>query len=133
MKVCLDTNVWLSATVFSGLCEDILLKLARQDSLLTSPLVRAEAHDVLARKFPQIPQPRALFHAIWTEATCVRDVDGPRGNADVGLIRAVQAAGADLFVTGDQRVLGCQSKGKMQIHSPREAWTLFFAQRKPQN
>ena len=32
------------------------------------------------------------------------------------------AAGAQLFITGDQRVLGWHPRGPMAIASPRQAW-----------
>ena len=51
-KVFFDTNVWLSAAVFPGLCAELLLALdTAGHRLLTSALVRAEAHEVLRRKF----------------------------------------------------------------------------------
>jgi predicted nucleic acid-binding protein len=41
VRVFLDTNVWLSAAVFPGLCAELLLELdARGHALLTSALVR---------------------------------------------------------------------------------------------
>ena len=46
MKVFLDTNVWLSATVFAGLCEAILIECHQRDWLLTTKLVQSEAHEV---------------------------------------------------------------------------------------
>ena len=127
MKVFLDTNVWLSATVFAGLCEAILTESQGRDWLLTTPLVQAEAHEVLARKFPQLPQSKALFDAVWSEATCVQDLDEPADDNDVRLVRAASLAGADVFVTGDKRVLTWGREGNMQILSPREAWVQLFA------
>ena len=64
MKVFLDTNVWLSATLFSGLCEAILMECHQREWLLTTPLVQQEAHAVLVRKFPHVPQALALFDSI---------------------------------------------------------------------
>ena len=128
MKVFLDTNVWLSATVFAGLCEAILTEVAQRDGLLTTRLVRSEAHEVLGRKFPHLPQSLALFDAIWSEAVCVSDVDEPADDNDVRLVRAAQAAGATVFVTGDRRVLAWGAQGDMQILSPRETWMRLLAQ-----
>lgn len=126
MKVFLDTNVWLSATVFAGLCAEILTESAQRSWLLTTALVRAEAHEVLGRKFPHMPQSLALFDAIWAEAACVPDVDEPPEDNDVRLVRAAQAAGALVFVTGDKRVLGWRVQGDMLILSPRDAWVHLF-------
>jgi predicted nucleic acid-binding protein len=128
MKVFLDINVWLSATVFSGLREAIVMECHQRDWLLTAPLVQQEAHEVLDRKFALALQTRALFDAIWSEAQCVADVAEPADDNDARLVSAALAAGADVFVTGDRRVLGWGAQRAMQILSPRDAWMLLFAQ-----
>jgi hypothetical protein len=129
VKVFLDTNVWLSATVFAGLCEAIVLESHQRHRLLTTRLVQQEAHAVLRRKFPHISHAPALFDAVWSQAECVADVDEPAKDNDARLVRAAQAAGAAVFVTGDRRVLswGLESVG-MQILSPRQAWLLLSGQ-----
>lgn len=127
MKVFLDTNVWLSATVFPGLCKAILTECHRCDWLLTSPLLQVEAHDVLVRKFPQLPHSLSWFDAIWAQARCVPDLAEPADDNDVRLVRTASMAGAGVLVTGDQRVLTWGRDGDMQILSPRDAWTLLFA------
>ena len=130
MKVFLDTNVWLSATVFAGLCEAILIECHQRDWLLTTKLVQSESHEVLGRKFPHLPQSLALFDAIWSEATCVQDLDEPADDNDVRLVKVSSLAGAEVFVTGDKRVLNWGREGNMQILSPREAWMQLFADMK---
>lgn len=127
MKVFLDTNVWLSATIFSGLCEALVTECADRDWLVTSSLVRDEAHEVLARKFPHLPHAPALFDASWSEAPLVEDAADPADDNDARLLAAAVAAGADLFVTGDKRVLGWKPSGKLRIVTPREAWVVLFA------
>lgn len=131
MKVFLDTNVWLSATVFAGLCEALLTESAQRSALLTTLLVQQESHEVLLRKFPHLPQAKALFDAIWAEAVCVPDVDEPADDNDARLVRAAKAAGATVFVTGDRRVLGWGMQDGMRILSPREAWMQLFATNGP--
>lgn len=126
MKVFLDTNVWLSATVFSGLCEALLLECADRGWLVTSPLVREEAHAVLRRKFPHLPQATALFDAAWHEASLVEDASGPLDDNDARLIATAQAAGASWFITGDKRVLGWEGPAGLRIATPREAWAALF-------
>lgn len=128
MKVFLETNVWLSATVFAGLCEANLIECHQRDWLLTTLLVQAQAHEVLARKFPHLPQAQALFDAIWSQAFCVHDLDEPADDNDVRLVRAASLAGAEVFVIGNKRVLICGREGNMQILSPREAWMQLFAE-----
>jgi putative PIN family toxin of toxin-antitoxin system len=127
LKVFLDTNVWLSATVFAGLCEALLTQCADRGWLLTTALVREEAQEVLARKFPQLPAAQALFDQVWSAAACVPDVDVPADDNDARLVAAAQAAGADFFVTGDRRVLTWGTAGDMKIVNPRQAWAALFA------
>lgn len=122
MKVFLDTNVWLSATIFPGLCAELVFVCAQHDEILSSALVRSEAHEVLQRKFPLRSEALALFDMAWGEVTRVSDIDEPASDNDARLVAAAEAAGADLFVTGDKRVLEWRGVGSMRIVSPREAW-----------
>ena len=123
MKVFFDTNVWLSAIVFPGLCAELLATLAETEhELLSSELVRAEIHEVLRRKFPHHGETLALFDLLWAEARCINDMDAPADDADARLVAAATQGGAELFVTGDQRVLAWGAQGDMRIVSPREAW-----------
>jgi len=130
MKVFLDTNVWLSATVFSGLCEELLLQCSERGWLYSSPLVQAEAHEVLQRKFAQNRQACDLFDAVWQAAQLLDDVTEPANDNDARLVSAASAADMALFVTGDKRVLGWQTAasptGVMRIVSPRQAWPVLF-------
>ncbi|OIN92217.1 MAG: hypothetical protein AUJ20_08480 [Comamonadaceae bacterium CG1_02_60_18] len=130
MKVFLDTNVWVSATIFSGLCEELVLQCADRDWLFGSPLIQMEAHEVLARKFPQCLNACELFDASWQVAQWVDDAAEPPNDNDQRLVNAAASAGMDFFVTGDKRVLGWQAvkrvDGMMKIVTPREAWMALF-------
>ena len=133
MKVFLDTNVWLSAVVFAGLCDDILVQCADRGWLVSSELVRAEAHKVLERKFPQQPTATKLFDTVWYCATLIADVATPASDNDERLIRAAVLAKCDYFVTGDKRVLSWMQKppnslvlGQLRIAAPRDAWSELF-------
>ncbi len=127
MRVFLDTNVWLSATVFAGLCDALVTECSDRGWLVTSPLIRTEAHEVLARKFPHLPQAPALFDDNWREAERIEDVPDPAEDSDARLVAAAFAASAGFFVTGDKRVLGWKRAGTMRIVTPREAWIALFA------
>lgn len=130
MKVFLDTNVWLSATVFSGLCEELVLQCAQRDWLISSALVQTEAHEVLLRKFSQALNACELFDAAWQAAELIADVAEPVGDNDRRLVTAAAAAGAGLFITGDKRLLGWRTVKRngdlMQIVRPRAAWEVLF-------
>lgn len=126
MRFFLDTNVWLSATIFSGLCEQVVLLCAQRGGLLSSNLVRTEAHEVLLRKFPKQANACALFDASWRVAELVADVEEPPNDNDRRLVTAALIAGSDVFVTGDKRVLGWKQmerdSASIHIVSVREAW-----------
>ena len=135
MRVFLDTNVWMSATIFSGLCEALVLQCAEHHILLSSALVQREAHAVLQRKFPQVTHACALFDAAWLTAELIADHLEPPQDNDRRLVSAAADACADLFVTGDKRVLGWKTvawsvpptPGQMRIVSPRDAWGILAA------
>jgi predicted nucleic acid-binding protein len=133
MKVFLDTNVWLSATVFAGLCEDIVVQCADRGWLVSSHLVRVEAHEVIGRKFPYQTEAVKLFDAVWQSAILIDDVAEPADDNDERLIRSVLRAKTDYFVTGDKRVLSWMQKPpkrlaleQLRIVSPRDAWGELF-------
>jgi putative PIN family toxin of toxin-antitoxin system len=128
-QVFLDTNVWLSAIVFPGLCAELVLALdAAGHRLMTSELIRQETHEVLQRKFRRHAWAVQRFDSLWACATCVADVALPDDDADARLVCAAVEGGAQVFVTGDQRVLGWDPMGAMRIVSPRVAWTMLIAQ-----
>lgn len=123
MKVFLDSNVWLAAVVFPGLCAELVLELdARGHRLLTSVLVREEVRGVMQRKFKRHAAAWERFDSLWACALCVPDVAEPAADADARLVAAAREAGAQLFITGDQRVLGWHPQASMGIVSPRQAW-----------
>lgn len=129
MKVFLDTNVWLSATIFSGLCEELLLVCAERGGLHSSLLIQVEAHEVLKRKFPKTLNACDLFDASFQAAQLIVDCLEPQDDNDRRLVAAAIAAGMDLFVTGDKKVLGWAAdksmSGNLKIVSPRQAWTVL--------
>ncbi|MFV0511328.1 MAG: hypothetical protein ACK5M8_19075, partial [Shewanella algae] len=64
MKVFLDTNIWLSAILFPGLCSELILRCDEENiPVLTSRLIRQEALGVLARQFPRHKDAPSLFDA----------------------------------------------------------------------
>jgi len=130
MRVFIDTNVWLSASIFSGLCEELVLRCVEFEELFTSRLIQTEAHEVLARKFPQCSNAGELFDAIWQTATLIDDVVEPADDNDMRLVKVAAAANVNLFVTGDKRVGGWNGilpeLGQMQIAAPRQAWIILF-------
>lgn len=126
MKVFLDTNVWISAFLAPGLCEELLFRCLDDKLVLTSAMVWSELADVLARKTAASPQTLRDAEFLWRMSDAVADVSNPVDDNDARLIAAATAAGADLFVTGDRRVLEWNMAGATRIVSPREAWIILF-------
>lgn len=136
MKVFLDANVWMSATVFAGLCDDGLVQCADRGWLVSSQLVRQEAHEVLGRKFPKQTDALSLLDSVWQCATLIDDVSKPADDNDERLIRAVLLAKCNYLVTGDKRVLSWMGKAQeppkslamepLRIVPPHNAWNELF-------
>ncbi|MDP2811905.1 MAG: putative toxin-antitoxin system toxin component, PIN family [Rhodocyclaceae bacterium] len=126
MKVFLDTNVWVSAFAASGLCEDLLYRCMKEQTVLTSLLIREELSGVLTRKLRPSVETQEEIAALFLVAATVPDVSEPADDNDARLVAAAAAAGADLFVTGDTRVQDWKQSGAMRIVSPREAWLILF-------
>jgi predicted nucleic acid-binding protein len=53
-------------------------------------------------------------------------VPDPADDNDARLVAAAVTAGADLFVSGDKRVLEWGASGSLRIASPRQAWIILF-------
>ncbi len=127
MTLFLDTNIWVSALVASGLCEDLLLKCVEQRLAVTSELVWIELEAVMTRKIRASDVAVSSARELWKTLPLIDDVPAPTDDNDARLVAAARAAGATLFVTGDRRVLDWRQSGEMRIVSPREAWIELFA------
>jgi|PersoiStandDraft_1058852.scaffolds.fasta_scaffold58427_1 putative PIN family toxin of toxin-antitoxin system len=126
MRVFLDTNIWVSAIASPGLCDELLKQLFRSHEVLGSELVWSELASVLAHKLGFSPQEIDAARAMYSEAIQLADVAKPRKDSDARLVAAAAAGGADLFATGDKRVLEWGTSGSMRIVSPRDAWIILF-------
>ncbi len=127
MRVFLDTNVWFSAMATPGLCEALAKQLFEANEVLGSELVWAELSDLLVRKLRFSSEEIALAQAMFDEVELISDAPAPADDNDARLIATAVAAGADLFVTGDKRVLGWKQSETLRIATPREAWIILFA------
>ena len=129
MKIFLDTNVWVSALMAPGICEDLLFDSCKQGIAISSPLVWQELAEVLQRKV-KAPEPVvAAARILWSDTIRVAEPSDPADDADARLVAAAATAGADLFVTGDKRVIEWGASGSMRIVSPRAAWIILFEPR----
>ncbi len=131
MKVFLDTNVWFSAVATPGLCELLVKQVFEANEVLGSDLVWTEFSDLLVRKLRFSGEEIAIAEAMFDAVELIADVPDPADDNDARLVAAALAAGADLFVTGDKRVLGWQQSGTLRIVTPRDAWIILFAPHLP--
>lgn len=127
MKVFLDTNVWFSAVATPGLCELLVKQLFEANEVLGSELVWSELSHLLGRKLKFTNEEITLAYAMFDEIEWIADVADPADDNDARLVAAAVAAGADLFVTGDKRVLAWERSGNLRIVTPRVAWITLFA------
>ncbi len=126
MRVFVDTNVWVSAIASPGLCEELLKQLFASHEVLGSELVWTELVAVLARKLKFSQREIAVALATYSGTIQLADVAEPSKDSDARLVAAAAAGGADLFLTGDQRVLEWGASGSMRIVSPRDTWIILF-------
>ena len=101
----------------------LLLVCAERVGLYSSLLIQLGAHEVLKRKFPKTSNACDLFGASFQAAQLIVDCAEPQDDNDRRLVAAAIAAGMDVFVTGDKRVLGWAleegTSGNLKIVSPR--------------
>lgn len=111
LKVCLDTNVWLSGIAFSGIPAQIVtLALNRKFQIVTSLFILDELERNLANKF-DVPAKKA--RNLRSHIAQVADVYDPKGtvrvvpnhSADNLVLETAWLGRARYLVTGDRQHL----------------------------
>lgn len=127
MKVCLDSNVLVSAFATRGLAADVLRVVLAEHELLVPVVVLAEVERVLRDKFQLPPASLSLAKQVLGGQTSVprpptvltlaiRDPD------DAWVLASAVAGGADLLITGDADLLSVASQSPIPILTPRAFW-----------
>jgi uncharacterized protein len=127
MKVCLDSNVLVSAFATRGLAADALRVVLAEHELLVPNVVLDEVDRVLREKFQVPPPVLALARQVLESQTIVprpaallavpvRDPD------DAWVLASAVAGGADLLVTGDSDLLSVAPQSPIPILTPRAFW-----------
>lgn len=136
MKVCLDTNVIVSAVATRGLCADLFRVVLADRELLLGETVLTEVGRVLDRKIG-LPKEtiRELETLLRRQATIVSARTGLAPTAldaaDAAVLAEAMTAGADVLVTGDRDLLKVFDSS-IEIVSPRELWERLSAERRRQ-
>jgi len=133
MRVFLDTNVCLSALFGHGLCAELLdyLLIEQRLHIMVSAPVIAEFERIATDKFC-VPHEEVVAARVFLEDFLVSDEPVPLPDDfpdpdDAPIVGAAVAAGADLFVTGDQALLALGKIEELPIRSPRDAYLLLRA------
>jgi len=134
MKVFLDTNVLASAVSTRGLCADVLREVLTSHQLFISEQVLTELKRVLRSKFGLAQD--LIDDFIWLmqqDTVLAQPAQLPRVEVqdkdDIFILGAAIAAGAEVFVTGDNELLGLGHIEHLEILSPRQFWENVKAQR----
>lgn len=126
-KIVLDTNVYVSAIVIGGTCEEILRRAREEEyELYVSPPILEELSNVLTRKFHWTGEQIAT---ILEDFTTFIQLVNPRkrlrvvieDDPDNRILECAVAADASCIVTGDTRhLLPLKSYHRILILSPSE-------------
>ena len=134
MRVFLDTNVLVSAFAARGLCADLFELVLLEHELILGGNVLRELRGALQRKV-KLPasDSAAIVEFLLGEATLLIESSSPVRAAvdpdDAIVLGDAVAGNAQVFVTGDARVLRLTGLGELRIVSPREFWELLGARK----
>jgi putative PIN family toxin of toxin-antitoxin system len=128
VRVFLDTNVLVAAMATRGLCSDVLRHVLAEHEWVASRQVVTELRRALRDKL-RLSASRIDDIEQFVEQQVVMAETGPlpsglrlRQTADMDILAAAIAAGADVLVTGDAEILALEFPGPPELCSPREFW-----------
>jgi putative PIN family toxin of toxin-antitoxin system len=137
MKVVLDTNIWVSAVIWGGIPDEILL--LEQTKILTIAMSQQLLNE-LERTFnkPKLqPKLKALGLIVSTLMNLIREsvvlyvidemtVPELRDPDDSIVLATAIAAKADVIITGDRDLLILAEYQDINIMSARDFWQRYF-------
>jgi putative PIN family toxin of toxin-antitoxin system len=126
LKVCLDTNVVVSAVATRGMCADLLHVILAEHELVLGETVMAELRRVLSRKIGLSKETiRELETLLRRQATVVTAREAVSSKtldaADAAVLAEAATAAVDVLVTGDRDLLE-MADSPVTIVSPRGLW-----------
>jgi len=129
VKVCLDTNVLVSAFATRGLCADVLTLVLAEHELILGEHVLTELRRVLEKKM-RVPRRRVDEVEAFLRAQAqvaeggARPLIKVRDPADMKVLAEAITGQADILVTGDRDLLEVAAKAPLRIVTPRGFWEL---------
>jgi putative PIN family toxin of toxin-antitoxin system len=127
VRVFLDTNVVVSATLTRGLTADLFRLLISEHEILIGEVVLEEFEHVLGKRFRIPTSEIASAVQDLRRFTVIPRPQQPSGVAvrdpsDAWVLGSAEAANADILVTGDQDLLSVASVASLAILTPRATW-----------
>jgi len=127
VKICLDTNVLVSAFATRGLAADVLRVVLAERELLVSELILIEFRRALEKEMRAPADKIAFAEQVLRAQTMIPEVAAlaspkVRDPADARVLASAVAGGADVLVTGDADLLTVAASSPIPILSPRELW-----------
>ena len=126
MRICLDTNVVVSAVATRGLCADLFQAILAEHELVLGETVLEEVRRVLSQKMrvrrAMIEELEAFLrrHATVVKASGEGAIKG-LDTADAAVVADAMAGHSDVLVSGDQDLLKL-ANAPIAIVSPRGLW-----------
>jgi len=127
VKVCLDSNVLVSAFATRGLAADVLRVVLAEHELVVPTVVLQEVERVLRDKFAVPPGTIAIAKQVLESQTIVDRPDVPldiaiRDPDDTWVLASAVAGGAELLITGDADLLAVANQSPIPVLTPRAFW-----------
>ena len=126
MKIVLDTNVLISATLWEGSAHKTLLLLINRDArLYTSMPILQEYSRIIRREFPQLAGrlPKLVGNimafSILTNPS-VRLNAVPADHDDNKILECATESGAEFVLTYDKHLLNLKTYGGIKIFTPEK-------------
>ena len=136
MRVFLDTNVLVAAFAARGLCAELFELVLLEHELILGRSVLRELSKALQQKI-KLParDTTAIITFLADEASQLVGSSDPAAIAvdpdDAIVLGDALGGKAEVFVTGDAKILGMAQHGDMRIVSPRGFWELLQAEKSP--
>lgn len=134
MRVFLDTNVLVSAFAARGLCADLFELVLLQHDLILSQNGLRELERALRQKV-KLParDAGAIVEFIADQAAQLsassRPVAAAVDSDDAIVLGDAVEGHAEVFVTGDAKVLALGQMGELKIASPRAFWEILHGEK----